>query len=90
MATSHLTWIQKTFIATGVTSFAGVVVTFLIFVLSSAKPPACKEFEAKVNEQLYKVANKQDAFINRMNRYITIDSMKNDEFKELLQDLRAK
>ena len=88
MATTHLTWIQKTFIATGVTSFAGVVVTFLIFVLSSAKPPACKEFEVKVNEQLYNVATKQDAFINRMNRYITIDSMKNDEFKELLQDLR--
>jgi len=82
--TTHqsLTWYQKAFILTGIGCLGTLTITFIIFLLTSAMPPACKAnfkdyiIDKKEHDIRMEEMNKrQDAFINRMERRIVIDSM---------------
>lgn len=79
----HLTFVQKSFIGAGITSFVGLVSLLVIWILTSQRPQACMKSDEKMIEMIIKVGEKVDNFVtvqtsfnNQMQKRYAVDSTK--------------
>ncbi len=80
---SHFTFVQKSFIGAGITSFVGLIALLVIWILTSQRPEACVKADEKLIIAIQKVTEKVESFVitqtntnNQLQKRYAIDSTK--------------